>query len=524
MQRLIAICHCICFAVVLACALVPGVLSAQTTVALRPDTLNMVVGETRTIQAVDHTGAVVHGLTWSSSDAAIASLSAEDPPTVMALAPGQVTITAGDGSATLTVYPGPVLPPGTVKWSTSGDGSGLYYAIPAVPSPTGVADVFAFGGSGTVQAITSDGTVAWTAPLGSVNALLPDFQGGLVVVTGQSVQSLDGTSGQASPAYSARAGYDLYGTLVHTDGTILTVDGDTVVGIDPATGTPKFTIHLEDSVSSGNGNCGEYTPYESSSPPEVGQGIIAGDGYAYFPYWYSLQPLASNTKSCEGDGEVITTHRAVHARVLRVGTDGSFTKLVIADWTADASQQCIPGPPYTGYGECANGYWVNSASGMTPYSFDGSLITNADQGVLYSWEAAFWDDSSYSTQTQYALTSLSAQGTSATTAQAFAGQTGPVQPVLQTEDGTFIGTVSTTETGYELVAFAASGTVYWSLPGYYYQPLFATSDGSVVARSWTAEDGLVRVTVDHTGHTMAQVAEQGLQGQQYSWTGGIYTI
>jgi hypothetical protein len=32
-----------------------------------------------------------------------------------------------------------------------------------VPSASGVADVFAFQNDGTVQAITSDGTTAWTA-------------------------------------------------------------------------------------------------------------------------------------------------------------------------------------------------------------------------------------------------------------------------------------------------------------------------------------------------------------------------
>jgi len=53
---------------------------------------------------------------------------------------------------------------GTVLWSNFGNGSGVYSIVPAVPSPNGVADVFAFQYDGTVQAITSDGTTAWTVP------------------------------------------------------------------------------------------------------------------------------------------------------------------------------------------------------------------------------------------------------------------------------------------------------------------------------------------------------------------------
>lgn len=55
-----------------------------------------------------------------------------------------------------TVYLG-TLPLGTTIWSNPGNGSGVTKIVPAVPSATGVADVFAFQGDDTVQAITSDG-------------------------------------------------------------------------------------------------------------------------------------------------------------------------------------------------------------------------------------------------------------------------------------------------------------------------------------------------------------------------------
>ena len=137
----------------------------------------MVVGDTHTIQALSSTGQPVTGLTWASSDPTIVSLSTDDPPLVTALAAGHVTITAGTGSADVTVSAGP-LPLGTVIWSNPGDGSGVTSIVPAVPSTTGVADVFAFQADGTVAAITADGKTAWTASSGnnagwSVRAGLP---------------------------------------------------------------------------------------------------------------------------------------------------------------------------------------------------------------------------------------------------------------------------------------------------------------------------------------------------------------
>ena len=68
-------------------------------------------------------------------------------------------------------------------WSVPGTFSRF---VPAVPSTTGVADVFAFQNA-TVQAITSDGVTASTADAGNAldpySAILPDFQGGLILMT-----------------------------------------------------------------------------------------------------------------------------------------------------------------------------------------------------------------------------------------------------------------------------------------------------------------------------------------------------
>ena len=98
----------------------------------------------------------------TSSDPNVVRLSTSDPRVHTALAPGHVTITGGTATADVTVSAVP-LPLGTVIWSNPGDGSGVQSIVPAVPSTSGVADVFAFQADGTVQAITSDGITAWTA-------------------------------------------------------------------------------------------------------------------------------------------------------------------------------------------------------------------------------------------------------------------------------------------------------------------------------------------------------------------------
>ena len=155
---------------------------------MAPSVLNLVVGDTRTLQALDGTSHAVTGLNWVSSDPTVVSLSGDDPPVLTAVAAGHVTVTAGAASADVTVWdpsvlPGGTLPVGTVLWSNPGDGSGVSSIVPAVPSASGVADVFAFQADGTVAAITADGLTAWTADVSGAYKVIPDFQAGWWSVT-----------------------------------------------------------------------------------------------------------------------------------------------------------------------------------------------------------------------------------------------------------------------------------------------------------------------------------------------------
>ena len=144
-------------------------------------------------------------------------------------------------------------------WSDPGVGATINGTYIAVPNYDAVADVFATLDDGKVQAIASDGTVAWTMQDSSQNTYLPDFGGGLIAFNSASLYRLAPLTGQPSPAYQPTyneakwIGLDGFGSpVIHTDGTVMlfdyastsaefgydadAVDGTWVVGIDTATG------------------------------------------------------------------------------------------------------------------------------------------------------------------------------------------------------------------------------------------------------------------------------------------------
>ena len=74
-----------------------------------------------------------------------------------------------------------------------------------------------------------------------------------------SIAKVDGMTGQRYPAYSPDGTLALdYNLVVHTDGTIFALEYDkenweaeSVIGIDPTTGTKKFSVRLEMPAESG---------------------------------------------------------------------------------------------------------------------------------------------------------------------------------------------------------------------------------------------------------------------------------
>jgi hypothetical protein len=436
-----------------------------------PSLLNMVVGDTRTLQALSAGGQTVMGLTWTSSNPAVVSLSTDDPPVLTAVAAGHVTITAGTGSADVTVWAG-ALPVGTTIWSNPGNGSGVSWIVPAVPSATGVADVFAIQNDGTVQAITSDGTVAWTADVSQAYVgswfknFIPDFQGGLVIQGNGGnrnpwIEKLDGVTGAPYPKcylgpsaaiLQTEGGTSPY-VAAHPDGTVFAVVESTVwpgpvsvVGIDPTTGTQKFSVPLPQDACAAHYFCGL---------------IIAGDGYAYVVY----EAIAADPGAYYIDASVM---------LLRIGTDGSYDRIHVYDWV----------------------YAGDDYAWNTPY--DAGMITNADTGILLTWmmsDGSVW----------MAVTA----GTSASLVGAPGGM--QVTPVLQAQDGSFFGTAYA-----DIMAFDASGNVRWLVPND--SPAIATADGGVIGTSG--------ITYDANGNATGWRSPvlQSWRGIEYSGQGSVQAV
>jgi hypothetical protein len=520
---------------------VPVSFGGGVSVTLVPNLINLVVGGTQQLQALDSNGNSVTGLTWTSSNTSVATLSTDDPPILTAVAPGNATITAGNASTDVTVFAGSILPIGTILWSNPGDGSGVSSIVPAVPSPTGVADVFSLQADGNVLAIKSDGTTAWKAQVGTSSTLIPDFQGGLVVYTGSSIYKLDGVTGQPYPAYTAASGHGIVTPVVHTNGTIFTVDSyqsssqnssggsstvsySSVVAINPLTGQPNFDVPMAQYAN--NINYGPEVEFcydspvhpramnvgGSSSTASPSPLIIAGDGYAYVLY----TDLKTTQTISSGGGCARQTSTSSLFGILRVGTGGDSYAMQLGKWNYSYSTEQIC---------CSTGeYQAYSQTAPIPAIIPATLITNADTGVLLSWEAdtpAYC--ASYSGPPPAPPTGCVNESTTfnmATTAgpglrsqnqtTSVPSQATALQPVLQRQDGNFIGTVGigpqpgqVTQTN--MVAFTPSGSTLFTVPND--TPQIATSNNGVIGAS-----GIV---YDQSGDTTGQLANM----PTYSWKG-----
>jgi uncharacterized protein (TIGR03437 family) len=280
-------------------------------ITLSPNLVNMEVGETRPVLALDANGAAVTGLTWTSSDPTVATISTDPRPVVTAIGTGSTTIQAGAASMDVTVYAAGALPNGAVLWSVPGPAAGVADIKVAVPSETGT-DVFAIGNDGTVQAIAGDGTVAWTvsSPIPDWFDSRADFQGGLVAYTSDSIVRLDGASGQSTTLYAnsnaETASIGLAQPAIHPEGKVLTVDyhcrdfcenedpddSAAVVGMDIATGAHTFRAPLANSTYTFTQNDAAFCQNLGGNGTSTQQGhaflnnqlVVAADGYVYLSY------------------------------------------------------------------------------------------------------------------------------------------------------------------------------------------------------------------------------------------------
>ena len=471
-----------------------------------PLSLNMLVGETRTVAVTDGGGNPVTGLQWITTNPAIVSLSTDYPPVLTAVAVGSATVYAGGVPISVTIYTGSSLPTGTAIWSLPLGGSSELNLVPAVPSSSGV-DVFALDGTGTLSAVSSDGNVVSKASVGVVvnssnvgsflaTSAIPDFRGGALLKSiadyldssgythyTHTVTSYDPTTQQTMPLYTFTYGangisntsdYQSVETVIpDTTGAVFIQDNGTVTVFNRATGQQITSVSV------------------GASSPNLGSMIVAGDGNAYVPY--SVNP-------------------STDLKLLRVSPDGSSAN-------------------------------IDVGGGLTiPYD----VITNADTGVaVFATEANSNPNSPTTRLTLVSNDTVVSQNDVYTAPEGYSD----LNPILQREDGSFIarhvGTV---------VAVGPSGTL-WERQlapfdaGIFVQPLYATADGGVVVTTTQAtcapgdisggapgyfacpdayllpwETGYGQLgtlyTLDQYGNITSQTPDPGTTMQ--SWTGEFY--
>jgi len=314
----------------------------------------------------------------------------------------------------------------------------------------------------------------------------------------------------------------------------------------PTTGSKTFSAPLDQSVSNSssliyNGDGDEGFCYDDTleasgqsttyAPPVVLTGpMIAGDGYAYVAYEYQTVTAVSKiTEMCYlevyGQSGSSSVDTVSHLELLRVGSDGSSSQIDVKDWDAKNFTQYtfdpnnVPG----NYGTTTSEVNLSAAPTLTV-----SMITNADQGTMLGWEAdtpAYCASSSGNplpegcnstapAASTFGIAATVGDSVASSATMSLPGQASLINPVLQAQDGTFIGSVGLgpspgSVTQYNMIAFDSSGNLNWSVP--YDSPQIATADGGVIGASG--------VTYDANGNATGQVPLP-----VYAWTGNAYQV
>ncbi|HEV3039143.1 MAG TPA: IPT/TIG domain-containing protein [Candidatus Angelobacter sp.] len=522
-----------------------------------PTSLNMLVGQSRTLSVKDSSGNPVSGLQWTASDLTVVSFSTDDPPVITALAPGTAKVYAGDLGIPVTVYAGSSLPAGTPIWSLPlGGGLGIASLVPAVPSDSG-ADVFVLDNSGMLTAVSAEGEPVWHVPVGNASKVIPDFSGNAFInkptsyissdidlsvaqyhlTQGQhfthKVSRVDPATRTVTDLYTYAGQYTGVGfvdqaqtpiaefadsiatqAIPSPTGVLFVQDVPRVVVFDTTTNQPISTIDIDSSTIGKSGRRDSIS----------GQMIVAGDGNAYVPYVYT----SGSAEFGPLEAGLLRGHLETNLMLLRVSPDGTYTKIPLNRFTLDVDN-------LSGEENCSGTFLASgTVLGDSPFNFSPypanylslSVVTNADQGVaVISPVPTSPCNGPTIAGPQTVMTLVSHD--------AVAGQMtlniGNFQPTLQREDGSYIGT----ESNNWLDAVALDGTVLWQkkinpdvngnpTP---VTPMYATADGgAIVTSSTTTQDGTKQFgslfTLDKDGNQTSQTPDTGAV---YSWRNNWYS-
>jgi IPT/TIG domain len=242
-----------------------------------PNQATLTVGDTRSMQLIDENGALINNSTWTFYDPSIAEIippqNPGDPTLLQADAAGTTDFVAsfGDrtGIATITVLPaGAAFPVGTVQWSVLPLGSfGISKTVQSLRIDDNTPDLYieddgAYGGNGSIRALTSNGQQKWIWPSTNQDKfpalVAADDQGGLLYFANQDTPNQFGSycyfgrvdeNGNESWQYQETNCSEDY--AIAPDGTIFLVEDafqnsatTVVTALDSSTGQVKFTVPL----------------------------------------------------------------------------------------------------------------------------------------------------------------------------------------------------------------------------------------------------------------------------------------
>ena len=375
-----------------------------SSIIVQPASATLMVGDTRTLLAVDNNGNAVTGASWSVDNVNLVSISSDLPPILTATAGGTITLTATyeglTAQATWTIAATP-LAIGTTQWSLPPDGLNLLQTVPAIPVLGGTADLFSIEGNESnigpslVRAVTIDGSPVWSAPLppSSSGPFTPDALGGLLFQVGNNgyggqLTKLDATTGQQSWAHSVSSVPE-WGAVptANPNGTIF-FNQNRVLGPNPAVSPSVATSNTILALDNETGQ----TKYPVAVPQSYTMMIVDGIAYAGGP---SLSPVGPFTVMPDGStvaeilafkntsdneygslGWTVAANWHAELDLLTIQPDGSSATAILDQQNTNVS--------LTGVWAADYAYAPGPGCGFSSYG-TSEVIPDGQRGLLAAW-------------------------------------------------------------------------------------------------------------------------------------------
>lgn len=280
-----------------------GALPTPQSLQVTPSNVNMLINDTQQFTAVDDQGRPRPDATWSISDTTLATIDTNSSPTLIAVALGQVTLTASvqglAAQAQINILNGSSLPIGTYRWAAPPvPGFTLYNMLEAAPASANTPDLYSVetGANNTalIRAFTADGQQMWQKSFSNFSySVLPDAFGGLLVdVPPGGRIDLDGVTG--STIWQSQAA----GVTIRQDGANVAAGPSSLTIFDGTTGQQVLNVPLQQPTETFVYTYGLPTTSSSAPflPQSIGTPVASSDGSVYLLYSnYSTTDTQSRT-------------------------------------------------------------------------------------------------------------------------------------------------------------------------------------------------------------------------------------